>query len=83
MKIERGKHKAYFQKQVPLGDLPLSFVSNNEKDKVVNIKIREEFSKPYTETPVYPHKTYPTADLLFFTLHKKGSKKLNNLFCSI
>ena len=80
MKIERGKHKAYFQKQVPLGDLPLSFVSNNEKDKVVNIKIREEFSKPYTETPVYPHKTYPTADLLFFTKQKKQVTDVASLF---
>ena len=80
MKIERGTHKAYFQKQVPLGTLPLSFISNDEKDKIINIKIREDFSKPYVETPVYPHKTYSTTDVLFFTKQKKPITNVSPLF---
>ena len=66
MKIYHGTHKAYFQKQVSLGNLPLSFIHNDTQDNIMTIKIRDGFDAPYEETSVHPHQTFTSNDILFF-----------------
>ena len=66
MKIYLGTHKAYFQKQVSLGNLPLSFVYNDERDKNITVSVKDEFNEPYKKVPVYPHQIFPSNDFMLF-----------------
>lgn len=76
MKIYPGTHKAYLKKQVSLEDLPLSCVSNNDTDRIIDIHIESEFGAPYKEIAVQPHQRYQTDQILFFD--KAGNPVWNN-----
>ena len=70
MKIYPSRHRAYFKKQVSLNDIPLAYVFNNEKDRIVTIEMEPEFGKPYTETIVQPYQKLESDKILLFDSNK-------------
>lgn len=70
MKIYPSRHRAYFKKQVSLNDIPLAYVFNNEKDRIVKIEMEPEFGKPYTETIVQPYQKLESDKILLFDSNK-------------
>ena len=71
MKIYPGNHKAYFKPQTSLLDIPLAYVYNEETDRILDIRLREDFGKPSSVTPIVPYQVFPTEDTLFFDKNDK------------
>ena len=71
MKIYPGNHKAYFKPQTSLLDIPLAYIYNEETDRILDIRLREDFGKPSSVTPIVPYQIFPTEDTLFFDKNDK------------
>ncbi len=66
MKIYPCDHEVKIKKQIDLGDIPLSYLQEDETDKNISIRIFNDFIKPYSKKNIQPYQIFNTRDMLFF-----------------